>query len=144
MLEHQRFPFSKTIEEWKTKPTMDMKRWLKRNIPYIKQCTKIHKAQIQNQTQDTRTFYIGTTHDTAITSKQTRQKKQKQQRRKRQIKTHPIQTFFTQKRSPNSLSSRSRRPTKKTKDQDRPPDKDKAQTDMFDYYKITTSPDSAA
>ena len=52
--------------------------------------------------------------------------------------------FFTRKRSPNSPSSRPRRPTKKAKDQDRPPDKDKAQTDMFDYYKITTSPDNAA
>ena len=100
---------------------------------------KIHKAQIQNQTQDILTFYIGTTQDTATTNKQTRQKKQKQQRRRRQIQTHPIQTFFTQKRNPNSLSNRPRRPTKKVKDQDRPPDTTRAQTDMFDYYKITTS-----
>ena len=81
-LEHQRFPFSKSIEEWETKPTMDMRRCLKRNIPYIKQCIKIHKAQIKNQTQDIRTFYIGTTQDTTTMSKQTRQKKQKQQRRR--------------------------------------------------------------
>jgi hypothetical protein len=139
MLEHQRFPLSKAIEEWETKPTIDIRRWLKRNIPYIKQCIKIHKAQIKNQTQDIRTFYIGTTQDTPTTSTQTQRKKQKQQQCRRQIQTHPIQTFFTQKRSPNSLSNRPRRPTKKVKDQDRPPDTIRAQTDMFDYYKITTS-----
>eukprot|EP00957_Ditylum_brightwellii_P172690 13146185-Ditylum_brightwellii.AAC.1 len=52
--------------------------------------------------------------------------------------------FFTRKRSPNPLSIQPRRPIKKTKDQDRPPDRDKAQTDMFDYFKIPTFPDSAA
>ena len=78
MLEHQRFPFSKAIEEWETKPTIDIRRWHKRNIPYIKQCIKIHKAQIKNQTQDIQTFYIGTTQDTPTTSTQTQRKKQKQ------------------------------------------------------------------
>ena len=67
---------------------MDMKQWLKCNIPYIKQCIKIHKAQIKNQTQDIQNFYSGITHDTVNKDRQTRQKKQKQKQQKRQIQTH--------------------------------------------------------
>ena len=87
MLEHQRSPFSKAIEEWETKPTIDIRRWLKHSIPYIKQCIKIHKAQIKNQTQDIQTFYIGTTQDTPTTSTQTQRKKQITKEREKNART---------------------------------------------------------
>jgi len=56
MLKHQRFPFSKAIEEWKTKYTMDMKRWLKHNIPYIKQCIKFTKHRLKIKLKTSRIF----------------------------------------------------------------------------------------
>ena len=64
MLEHQKFPFSKTLEEWKTWPTMDMKRWLKHNLPYMKQYIQIQKVQIKNQTKGICIFFPGTATET--------------------------------------------------------------------------------
>eukprot|EP00957_Ditylum_brightwellii_P018336 1380614-Ditylum_brightwellii.AAC.1 len=56
MPQQDRFIFNKPVEEWKTTPTIEIKRWIKGNKTFIKNCKKIHKAQQRGQYKGIRTY----------------------------------------------------------------------------------------
>ena len=45
MPQQDRFIFNKSLEDWKTTPTIDIRQWIKGNKTFITKCIKIHKAQ---------------------------------------------------------------------------------------------------
>ena len=56
MPQQDKFIFNKPLEDWKTIPTIEIRRWIKGNKTFIPQCIKIYKAQQRGQYRDIRTY----------------------------------------------------------------------------------------
>ena len=122
LLPQDHTPFKRSLDEWRTMPVSTMKMWLLRELPYIHHCLKVAQTQATNNTNDIRTFFVGSpcTHQSSP---------QPQRRLKRRVRRPPqlhqnIHRYVTKKKRPSIPNAHITAPKKPRphKLQDKPPD----------------------